>query len=123
MESRTSPGEGCTGTKDGDNRHASRDTAGGAGVAPADRGASKARDRIGSLKQTIVGLAKIFGDGILDAGLLDLVDRKSPFQSCSLRALLGKLSLLTPKLAIEVGISEAISTASCRKRQNSLSER
>jgi hypothetical protein len=33
--------------------------------------------RIGSVKQTIVGLAKIFGDDILDAALLDLVDRKS----------------------------------------------
>jgi hypothetical protein len=33
--------------------------------------------RIGTVKQTIVGLANLFGDGILDAALLDLVDRKS----------------------------------------------
>ena len=33
--------------------------------------------RIGTVKQTIVGLAKLFGGGILDAPLLDLVDRKS----------------------------------------------
>jgi hypothetical protein len=32
--------------------------------------------RIGTVKQTIVGLANLFGDGILDAALLDLVDRK-----------------------------------------------
>jgi hypothetical protein len=33
--------------------------------------------RIGTVKQTIVGLAKLFGDGILDAALLDLVDHRS----------------------------------------------
>jgi len=33
--------------------------------------------RIGTVKQTIVGLANLFGDSILDAALLDLVDRKS----------------------------------------------
>ena len=33
--------------------------------------------RIGTVKQTIVGLAKLFGDGILDAALLDLVNRRS----------------------------------------------
>ena len=33
--------------------------------------------RIGTVKQTIVGLANLFGDGILDDALLDLVDRKS----------------------------------------------
>src|SRR6202789_4692482 len=33
--------------------------------------------RIGTVKQTIVGLANLFGDGILDAALSDLVDRKS----------------------------------------------
>jgi hypothetical protein len=33
--------------------------------------------RIGTVKQTIVGLANLFGDGILDAALLDMVDRKS----------------------------------------------
>jgi hypothetical protein len=33
--------------------------------------------RIGTVKQIIVGLATLFGDGILDAALLDLVDRKS----------------------------------------------
>lgn len=33
--------------------------------------------RIGTVKQTIVGLANLFGDGILDAALLDLVDRRS----------------------------------------------
>jgi hypothetical protein len=33
--------------------------------------------RIGTVKQTIVGLAKLFGDGILDAPLSDMVDRKS----------------------------------------------
>jgi hypothetical protein len=33
--------------------------------------------RIGTVKQTIVGLANLFGDGILDTALLDLVDRKS----------------------------------------------
>ena len=32
--------------------------------------------RIGTVKRTIVGLAKLFGDGILDADLLDLFDRK-----------------------------------------------
>src|ERR1700679_2878833 len=32
--------------------------------------------RIGTVKQTIVGLANLFGDGILDAALSDLVDRK-----------------------------------------------
>lgn len=32
--------------------------------------------RIGAVKQTIVGLANLFGDGILDAALLDLLDRK-----------------------------------------------
>ena len=34
--------------------------------------------RIGTLKQTIVGLAKLFGDGILDPALLDMVDCKGP---------------------------------------------
>jgi hypothetical protein len=33
--------------------------------------------RIGTVKQTIVGLANLFGDGILDAALLELVDRRS----------------------------------------------
>jgi hypothetical protein len=33
--------------------------------------------RIGTVKQTIVGLANLFGDDILDAALSDLVDRKS----------------------------------------------
>lgn len=33
--------------------------------------------RIGTVKQTIVGLANLFGDGILDAALLDLVDHRS----------------------------------------------
>jgi len=33
--------------------------------------------RIGTVKQTIVGLAKLFGDGILDDALSDLVDRKN----------------------------------------------
>jgi len=33
--------------------------------------------RIGTVKQTILGLAKLFGDGILNAALLDLVDHKS----------------------------------------------
>lgn len=33
--------------------------------------------RIGTVKQTIVGLANLFGDGILDDSLLELVDRKS----------------------------------------------
>lgn len=37
---------------------------------------AKVTKRIGSLKQTIVGLADLFGDGILDADLLGLVDRK-----------------------------------------------
>lgn len=32
--------------------------------------------RIGTVKQTIVGLANLFGDGILDAALSDMVDRK-----------------------------------------------
>jgi hypothetical protein len=35
------------------------------------------RRRIGTVKQTIVGLAKLFGDGILDIALLDLGDHKS----------------------------------------------
>lgn len=38
---------------------------------------AKVTRRICRLKQTIVGLAEIFGDGILDAALLDLLDRKS----------------------------------------------
>jgi hypothetical protein len=33
--------------------------------------------RIGTLKQTIAGLANLFGDGILDEDLLELVDRKT----------------------------------------------
>lgn len=33
--------------------------------------------RIGTIKQTIVGLANLFGDGILSEELLELVDRKS----------------------------------------------
>lgn len=33
--------------------------------------------RIGTVKQTIVGLANLFGDGILDDALSDLIDRKS----------------------------------------------
>jgi hypothetical protein len=33
--------------------------------------------RIGTVKQTIVGLANLFGDGVLNAALLELVDRKS----------------------------------------------
>jgi hypothetical protein len=33
--------------------------------------------RIGTVKQTIVGLSKLFGDGILDDALSDLVDRKN----------------------------------------------
>ena len=33
--------------------------------------------RIGTIKQTIVGLANLFGGGILDEDLLELVDRKT----------------------------------------------
>jgi hypothetical protein len=33
--------------------------------------------RIGTVKQTIVGLANMFGDGVLNEDLLELVDRKS----------------------------------------------
>jgi hypothetical protein len=33
--------------------------------------------RIGTIKQTIVGLANLFGDGVLSDELLELVDRKS----------------------------------------------
>jgi hypothetical protein len=33
--------------------------------------------RIGTVKQTIVGLANLFGDGVLTEELLELVDRKS----------------------------------------------
>jgi hypothetical protein len=33
--------------------------------------------RIGTVKQTIVGLANLFGDGVLNEELLELVDRKS----------------------------------------------
>src|ERR1700690_1256449 len=33
--------------------------------------------RIGTVKQTIVGLAHLFGDGVLSGELLELVDRKS----------------------------------------------
>jgi hypothetical protein len=33
--------------------------------------------RIGTVKQTIVGLANLFGDGVLSEDLLELVDRKS----------------------------------------------
>jgi hypothetical protein len=33
--------------------------------------------RIGTVKQTIVGLANMFGDEVLDEELLDLVDRRS----------------------------------------------
>jgi hypothetical protein len=38
---------------------------------------AKLANRIGRVKQTINGLADLFGDGILDAALLDLLDRKS----------------------------------------------
>ncbi len=38
---------------------------------------AKVTKRICRLKQTIVGLVEIFGDGILDPALLDLVNRKS----------------------------------------------
>jgi hypothetical protein len=33
--------------------------------------------RIGTVKQTIVGLAQLFGDGVLSEEMLELVDRKS----------------------------------------------
>jgi hypothetical protein len=33
--------------------------------------------RIGTIKQTIAGLANLFGDGVLNEELLELVDRKS----------------------------------------------
>jgi hypothetical protein len=33
--------------------------------------------RIGTIKQTIAGLANLFGDGVLNDELLELVDRKS----------------------------------------------
>src|SRR5271165_1056684 len=33
--------------------------------------------RIGTVKQTIAGLANLFGDGLLNEELLELVDRKS----------------------------------------------
>ena len=33
--------------------------------------------RIGTVKQTIIGLANLFGDEMLDDELLELVDRKS----------------------------------------------
>jgi hypothetical protein len=33
--------------------------------------------RIGTVKQTIVGLANLFGDGVLNEELLELVDRKA----------------------------------------------
>lgn len=33
--------------------------------------------RIGTVKQTIAGLANLFGDSVLDAALLNLIDRKS----------------------------------------------
>src|SRR5215831_7999296 len=33
--------------------------------------------RIGTVKQTIAGLANLFGDGVLSEELLELVDRKS----------------------------------------------
>jgi hypothetical protein len=33
--------------------------------------------RIGTIKQTIAGLANLFGDGVLDEELLELIDRKS----------------------------------------------
>ncbi len=33
--------------------------------------------RIGTIKQTIVGLANLFGGGILDQDLLELVDHKT----------------------------------------------
>ena len=38
---------------------------------------SKVTKRICKLKKTIAGLADLFGDGILDAALLDLFDRRS----------------------------------------------
>ena len=37
---------------------------------------AKITKRICRLKQTIIGLADIFGDGILDTGLVDLIDRE-----------------------------------------------
>ena len=38
---------------------------------------SEVMRRIGTIKQTIVGLANLFGDGVLSDELLELVDRKS----------------------------------------------
>src|ERR1700740_394032 len=38
---------------------------------------SEVMRRIGTIKQTIAGLANLFGDGVLNDELLELVDRKS----------------------------------------------
>lgn len=38
---------------------------------------SEVMRRIGTIKQTIVGLANLFGDGVLNDELLEMVDRKS----------------------------------------------
>jgi hypothetical protein len=77
MDREQTPNAAALGTPDGDNRHA-LDV-----IRQAERELrqlieerAKVTKRIGSLKQTIVGLADLFGDGILDAALLDLVDRK-----------------------------------------------
>jgi hypothetical protein len=77
MDQETDTGKTAPGNTDGDNRHVQ------AVIQQAElelRGLLKERakvtKRIGSLKQTINGLAEIFGDGILSAALLDLVDPK-----------------------------------------------
>ena len=38
---------------------------------------SEIMKRIGTVKQTISGLANLFGDGVLNEELMELVDRKS----------------------------------------------
>jgi hypothetical protein len=77
MDREQSPGKPL-GTTNGDNRHVLdvvRQTERELRQLIEER--AKLTKRIGSLKQTIVGLAEIFGDGILNTTLLDLVVRKS----------------------------------------------
>ncbi len=47
--------------------------------------------RIGTIKQTLAGLANLFGDGILDDELLELIDRKSNRQPGFTKACRGIL--------------------------------
>ena len=45
--------------------------------------------RIGTVKQTISGLANLFGDGVLSEELMELVDRKTAAASRALQRLVA----------------------------------